>query len=317
MNHLKNIRSIIKFSPRQGSGQTRAAEWVKKQLHDLNIPFRLQKFHIDIPEWTDWGLKVDGKSVDCLPSGLSSGKISGKMNIRNSLLEEEFSTAAANINFNPFCPVASRPSLYAQPALSVSPNVLAQVLRGTSIQGFMKVRRKSHQAANILVGNKKNPRTISFAHMDSVETGAIDNASGVSVLLGVLAGHPELLNHHLFVFSASEEMSFDLPTYWGYDFRVFEKRLATVLAATKAIFAVDGLGFGPTECVSGAKSEEVYLAFPIKGFQKWKHKIFCLSASYHDLLPVYHSVIDDGRMLQEKWMQQAEQFVWKKIRSVQ
>lgn len=313
MNHLKNIHDIIHFSPRQGNGERKTEAWVKQQLTIRDIPFVLQKFHIDIPDWTNWELKLDGTPVDCLPSGLRSGRISDKTQIRNSLLEEEFATAPANINFNPVCPAISRPSLYAQPALSVSPAVLVKILRAKKIEGFMKVRRNKHTAANILVGNQKNPHSILFAHMDSVETGAIDNASGVSVTLGVIAKRPDLLKKHLFVFSAGEEMSFDMPTYWGYDFRVFEERLPHLFKKAKAIIAVDCVGFAKTLCQSGADSEEVYLAFPIRNYAQFKHKIYLFGGEYKKLLPVYHSVIDDGRMLKEVCLQQAEKMLLRRL----
>lgn len=306
MNHLKNIHAIIGFSPRQGLGQTKTGEWIKKQLTTFGIPFTLQQFTIDIPNWTDWGLKVNGKSVDCLPAGLTSGKITDKMNIRNSLVEEEYATAQPNLNFNPFCHAASRPSLYRHPALAVSRTVLQQALRATEIKGFMKVKRQSHQTANILVGNRTHPEKIIFAHMDSVETGAIDNASGVSVMLSTLVENPALLKHNLFVFSAGEEMSFDSPTYWGHDFRVFEQRLPKLFTRAKQIIACDSAGYSKIICKSGAESEEVYLAFPIRNYQQYKHKIYLFGGDYHALLPVYHSTLDDGRLLKKELLDEAQ-----------
>lgn len=309
MNHLKNIQAIIQFSPRQGQGQTKTAEWIKNQLRSFHIPFTLQPFTVDIPNWTDWGLKLDGKKVDCLPAGLTSGTITDKMNIRNSLLEEEYATAQPNLNFNPFCHVASRPSLYREPALAVSRTVLQQALRAKEINGFMKVKRQSHRAANILVGDRSTPDSIVFAHMDSVETGAIDNASGVSVMLGALAENQDLLKRHLFVFSAGEEMSFDLPIYWGHDFRVFEQKLPDLFKQAKQIIACDAVGYTKTQCPSGKESEDVYLAFPIQNYQKYKHKIFLFGGDYHTILPVYHSKIDDGRLLKKAWLDEAQQLL--------
>lgn len=81
MNHLKNIHSLIKFSPRQGQGERDTSQWVKKQLVTLHVPWLEQRLTLDIPDWTDWGLKLDGQPVNCSPSGLSSGRITGKMDI--------------------------------------------------------------------------------------------------------------------------------------------------------------------------------------------------------------------------------------------
>lgn len=313
MNHLKNIQTIIRFSPRQGAGQIKTAEWIKRQLTAAGIPFTLQPFTIDIPNWTDWGLKLDGKSVECLPAGLTSGVITDKMNIRNSLVEEEYPTAAPNLNFSPFNHEAGRPSLYLNPALAVSHTVLQQAIRAKEIKGFMKVKRQSHKTANILVGNKTNPEGIIFAHMDSVETGAIDNASGVSVMLGAMVEHPELLKRNLFVFSAGEEMSFDMPTYWGHDFRVFEQRLPHLFKQAKQIIACDSAGYSQVVCNSGTDSEEVYLAFPIKNYQQYKHKIYLFGGDYHAILPVYHSKIDDGRLLKKAWLDEAQHLLVKRL----
>lgn len=313
MNHLKNIQTIIRFSPRQGAGQLKTAEWIKRQLTAANVPFTLQPFTVDIPNWTDWGLKLDGKTVDCLPAGLTSGVITDKMNIRNSLVEEEYPTAAPNLNFSPFNHEAGRPSLYLNPALAVSHKVLQQALKAKEIKGFMKVKRQSHQTANILVGNRTNPEGIVFAHMDSVETGAIDNASGVSVMLGTLVENPELLKKNLFVFSAGEEMSFDMPTYWGHDFRVFEQKLPHLFKQAKQIIACDAVGYTKTVCTSGKESEEVYLAFPIKNYQTYKNKIYLFGGDYHAILPVYHSKIDDGRLLKKAWLDEAQHLLVKRL----
>lgn len=180
----------------------------------------------------------------------------------------------------------------------------------------MRVKRQRHHTANLLVGNTTQPEFILFAHMDSVDTGAIDNASGVSILLGTLSRRPDLLRKHLFVFAACEEMSFDMPTYWGYGFRVFEKRLPQLFRQAQSIVAVDGLGFGPTLYESGTESTEVYMAFPITQYEALKHKIYLMGASYTDLLPVYHSLIDDGRLLKEHWLQSAEQLLVTKLLAV-
>lgn len=314
MNHLKNIQTIIKFSPRQGAGQVKTAAWIKRQLSAAGISFSLQSFTIDLPNWTDWGLKLDGKNVDCLPAGLTSGTITNKMNIRNSVVEEEYTSAPPNLNFNPFCHVASRPSLYLEPALAVSRAVLQQALKAKEIKGFMHVKRQSHLTANILVGNRFDPQNIVFAHMDSVETGAIDNASGVSVMLGTLIENPDLLKSNLFVFSAGEEMSFDSPTYWGHDFRVFEQRLPHLFKRAKQIIACDSTGFSQTLCTSGAESAEVYLAFPIKHFERYKHKIYFFGGDYQTLLPIYHSGLDDGRLLKKKLLDQAQYLLTKRLR---
>lgn len=177
----------------------------------------------------------------------------------------------------------------------------------------MKVKRQRFEMANIMVGNRTTPQGIVFAHMDSVETGAIDNASGVSVMLGTLVEHPELLKRNLFVFSAGEEMSFDTPTYWGHDFRVFEKKLPRLFKTAKQIIACDSLGHAPTECVSGAESEEVYLGFPIASYATYKHKIFLFGGSYQALLPVYHSKIDDGRLLKKEWLDEAQEMLTRRL----
>ncbi len=300
-NPLSYIKELIKLSPRQLEGETKTAIRIMETLEEYEVSFDIHEFKVKIPKWQRCNLKADRYNISCRPSGMVSGKIATKDNIISSLAGSQAFLTRANINFNPSCRGLSSPSHYFASAISVMPKDLMKIINAKKILGEITVKPVSHQSLNIMAGNTKNPKTILFAHYDSVELGATDNASGVAVMMAVIIKRPVLLNTSLFVFAGCEELSYDKPYYWGAGFRAFERRYPALLNRTEKIIAVDCVGNDNPHWSND--SDLLEDAFPIKSFNRHKRKIWALYGSIDKLMSVYHSDLDDMSQLRKKWME--------------
>lgn len=138
-----------------------------------------------------------------------------------------------NINFNPFCKSVSLTSFYFTPSLAISKKDLHFIINVEEIEGKVKIKKEKFISRNLIIGNLENPRFVIFAHYDTIKKGAIDNSSGVAILLSLIKENPKTLSNTLFVFSGSEELSFEKPIYWGKGYRVFEEEFKEVLKNSK------------------------------------------------------------------------------------
>jgi hypothetical protein len=303
-NYLSLIRELIKFSPRLGKNEQKTAKFIEKYLKENELPFVVEKFHTSYPKNIKTYLRVDGEEVGCKPTSFTDGKIKRKFQIVNSLIE---SGDGKNINFNPKSEDLSLAQHYFSPSIAIGKDDLAKVKTGTEIEGSIDVDRTSYLSKNILVGNKNNPQYLIFAHYDCLETGATDNASGVSVMMGVIRENRDLLKNCLFIFSGNEEISYDRPNYWGRGFRMFDKRHPKLFKEAKNILIVDCVGNDKTKI---SKNKELVMeCFPIKNIGKLKDKIVVACASLKKLYEVYHSKGDTIEQLSETNLKQASKIV--------
>ena len=279
-------------------------------MNENNIEYILQKYSAKLPYFKKANLICDGRSVACLPSGLKSGKILGKDVILSSLISGSGVEEIKNINFNPHSDAISIPCYYNAPALAVSRNDLPKIFAAKKVSGQMSVVAKKHEVRNILVGNSRNPKNIFFAHYDSISLGACDNASGVSVMLSVLLSDQSNLKENLYVFSANEELSFDWPYYWGKGYREFEKKYLFLLKKVKNIFVIDSVGNDKT--IEMKDLNMILLAFPIENISKFNKKTIVITGNFDKLMSVYHSELDNGKNINEKYLVEAENLVIKK-----
>lgn len=300
-NSFEFIKRFIKFSPRQFKGETLAGNYIKTILKEYGFDFIIQKFTINLPFYKKQVLFVDGKSVECLANCFVSGKIEGNENIISSLWSGDC-VDVPNINFNPNCFSISRADHYNAPSLSVSHKSIQKILNAKEVFGEVIVQKTKHKTENILLGNLKNPKYIVFAHYDSVQTGAIDNASGVAVTLDAVILKPEILQNTLINFSACEELSYD-KIYWGYGFRVFEKKFFKQMSKAQKLIPVDSVGNGTTKIIT--EPDLIWLGFPIKNMKKWLKKIRFIIGDIEHLMSVYHSDIDDTRGIDKKYLDEA------------
>lgn len=299
---LEIIKQIIQFSPRQFEGEKATGEFILKKIQELGVDFKVQEFKIKLPYYPKFFLLGDNKKIDAQPCSLKSGWIRDKKNLYNVLLKEELEIDQSNINFNPLCPAISLSDFYFAPAFAVSHSGLREILKAKKIKGYVQVEKRSHLSANILVGNFNNPKNIIFAHYDSIEKGAIDNASGVAVSLCIILKYPEVVKKNLIVFSGCEELSFDYPTYWGFGFRIFEKNFLSLMKNSQKIIVIDSVGASKPNIKKG-DLEMIEEAYPIKNIKKFAHKIFTVTGDLEELMKVYHSELDNGKNLKEKYLE--------------
>ena len=304
-NTIDFIRQLISFSPRQGSNETRAGKFITDLLGKNNVEYKLQQFTVTLPQDIKAELIADGRHIPCQASSFVSGKIEGKNNLISSLLFDlEFNFP--NLNFNPRCEQISVPSRSMHfPALAVSKNDLPKILTARQVRGEVVVKPVKHQSQNILVGSLKNPKNIIFTHYDSINLGVYDNAAGVACAQKLILKQPKLLQRSLFVISGNEELSYDFPTYWGYGYRVFEKKYLNLLEKTKKIIIIDGVGNGQLNFINDPYW--LNMGFPIKNVKKFQNKTILACSDSDRLMTVYHSDADNLSQFEEKYFNDAYQ----------
>jgi len=300
---LRFVKKLISFSPRQLKGEKLAGEFIQKTLVDFGVDFKLQNFRVTIPVYKKYYLMADDRKIKCLPAALKSGKIEGKENIISSLDFSSDFCDIPNINYNPYCPEISLANYYFSPSLAIAPRELKRILKAKKISGKVEIQKLNHKSCNILVGNIKVPETISFAHYDSLETGATDNASGTATIMEAVISNPEILKDNLIVFSGAEEVSFDKPDYWGHGFRIFEKKYKKIMRKVKKIIVVDCVGNGRPRLIFEPK--DLFLYFPILNLDEFSKKIFIIAGSDKRLMKVYHSKLDDLSCLRKGYLDMA------------
>lgn len=305
------ITKLVSFSPRQLKGEKKAGAFLVSLLKKKAVSFTLQNFFVDIPLTREAILLADGKKIECEGCSFLSGKIENNDVIISSLLPSAICQEIPNINFNPRCAGISLKNYYFAPALCVNYRAISSIIEAKKVVGKVLVKKVRHQSANILVGNINNPKTISFAHYDSIKKGAIDNASGVAVLMKAIWEKPEILKEHLLIFSGSEELSYDKPIYWGSGFRALEKEYASILDKAKKIFVVDCVGNAHATTIKDLTIAK--LAFPIVNLDKVGKKVEIITADLDDLMQVYHSDLDDGRKITKRYFNEAFDLFARKI----
>ena len=306
-NTLEFIKQMIKFSPRQGENEQKAAEFIVSVLKKYKIPLALQNFKTSIPLIKKSWLTADGQTLNCAGASFISGRIEGKENIVSSLVISDECARLPNINFSPKSEFVSRPSFYYAPAIAVDRRGLKKILQADKISGDVKVKPFAFDSSNILAGNAADPKIIIFAHYDSIETGATDNASGTAVMMDTIIKYPETLKFVLYVFAGNEELSYDKPTYWGRGYRAFEKKNRKIMERCKNIIVVDSLGNGKTRV--DQNPELMHLAFPIINMNEWKNKITLICGDMEKLMKVYHSQKDDLRQISAKCLEESSQIL--------
>lgn len=313
--NFKNfIGKMMDFSSRQLEGEIKAADFLVNLLRANKINFYCQYFDASVPRIKNSILRADNRTIESAGCSMASGRISGKENIISSLISTLCSPREkGNINFNPECVGISLSNFYFCPAIAVSRRSLPLIFKAKKVQSEVRVERAKYRTRNILLGNVSNPLSVSFAHYDSIGKGAIDNASGVAVLLAAVLFQSKLLEQNLFVLSANEELSYDQPIYWGHGYREFEKKYYNLLNRAKKIIVLDCLGNGPAEIIKDA--EFLTQGFPVRRLEQWKKKIIILSGDYAQLMTVYHSNLDDGRGIKTKYLIQARDLLIKKVES--
>lgn len=308
--YIEFIKEIVKFSPRTLENEQKTAKFLVDFLRNNQIKFEVQEFETSSPDYLKAELTVDDKKIDCLGTGFVSGKIVDK-NILDSRDGSNDHIVEPNINFTPDSEFISCPNHYFAPSLAVSKNDLSKIQKGKNFLGELIVGEKIYISSNILVGNTKNPKKIIFCHYDSVETGAMDNASGVAVMMKMVLTEKNILNDNLFVFAGNEELSYDFPIYWGRGYRIFEEENFEILDRAKKILVIDGVGFSKTFPITDLSI--VKLAFPIENMKNFKDKIITYSGDLEEMMTFYHTREDTVDRLSSEYLEDAYKLVLKEI----
>lgn len=294
------VEKLCFFGERQLKQNVLAKEFILSLLEKEKIIFTIFSFETEIPKFKNYGLFIDGVKVDCLPTGLISGKIKSNFNIISSLTSSQDFLQKENINFNPLCDSISRANFYFAPSVAVNRDLIFALCRSKKVEGFIDVEKVKFNSESILVGNLKNPKNIVFSHFDSIGPGAIDNASGTAICLKLILENKNILEDTLFVFDSNEEISYDTPIYWGKGYREFEKNNLDLLENAKKIVVVDCIGYSQTQKITDKNI--LKLAFPIKKMDKLSSKIVLFSGDYNKLMRVYQSPIDLPLMVSEEFL---------------
>ncbi len=297
---LDIIERLENLSPRVGKREKEAAELIKEELAGLEL--EEQKFKNEVPVGKA-ELFIDGRQMNCLASSFVSGSIEEKSVISSVHVSARY-YSESNINFNPYSSSISLATFYFAPSVAVEKETIKAIVDGEEVKGKVWVRREPFVAENILVGNIKNPRTVCFAHYDSVLNGAIDNASGVAIMLEVIKNNPELLDENLFVFSGSEELSYDKPIYWGKGYRMFEEEFNSLLKNAKKLVCVDSVGFADPVITDSF----LLSAIPLRNLEELKHKtriLFGNPERIRNLWEIYHTEQDVPQVIRMEYLQSA------------
>ena len=83
-NTIKFISQLIKFSPRQGENERKAAKFIISVLDKYQVDYCLQKFITKIPLIKKNSLRADNKEIKCKGCSFVSGKITNKNNLIRS-----------------------------------------------------------------------------------------------------------------------------------------------------------------------------------------------------------------------------------------
>lgn len=307
-NQLQFIKKLLACSPRQLKGESRAGDIIAKTLALNNIPFIVQKFNVYVPKTELAKLIADGKKIDCMATSFVSGKIYGKEKIISSMYNFDVDEPdSPNINFNPYCIGLSCVTHYFAPAITIHPKDILKIVKAKKISGEVKITKTIHESRNFLVGDIKNPKNIFFTHYDCLNLGAIDNASGVSVLMATCITKPDILENNLVVFAGAEELSYDKPTYWAHGYREFEKKYFSLMKYAKKIICVDSVGADVPKI--SHDPQFLHQAFPIANAKKFKKKIIGIFGDIQKLLPVYHSDLDTIHNLHVKYLQKTTKVI--------
>ena len=250
MSIISDIESMEKFSPRQGDGEAEAREFIESRLGRLGVESELHWFKNQLPSYRGISLKADGRRIECMPTALRSGTITEKNLISSTAVSGRY-YEEPNINFNPYTDRFSLATFYRAPSLAISRLDVNRIMNAEEVEGSVTVTKRPHRCANVIAGNTRNPKNVVIAHYDSVLGGALDNASGVAVLLELI--RVGKLKDNMFVFSGCEELSFDEPVYWGRGYRALEKELGKTMEKARKVIVVDMIGSSSPTLITDRK----------------------------------------------------------------
>lgn len=316
------IESICQFSPRQGEGERHTAQYIKELLATKQIACISQFYRTSIPIILAAELTV-GDQMYRTPTIAGCSFVSGTIEPTSPIVDARGSSSEGNamgtslLACNPQCLEASQANFYSVPAIAIPPWIQERIVTNNiPFHGKVDVMLQEHTSENILVGNVQNPRAIVLTHYDSIGYGALDNASGVAVVLSCLQRFRERLQDTLFALCGSEELSHERNPYHGYGYRIAEQGYLAAFENADSIHIVDSVGNRPPKIIEekASNSQEdrelferaLSAAAPLHHSTHWRNKIRIYGGDDipMGMFTVYHSNLDNGDMLREDFLEQ-------------
>lgn len=277
------LEALYKLTPRLWENEVATRKYIVSILKKKNIHFAEELYEVVYPKWTNYSLKVDSKSLECLPCGFKSGTITQKDIIDCFIVDEATNPVFV---YNKYCPALSTPVMYDTAALAIKPSDVSTILWAKNVEGILEVEKYTFTSGNILVGNTKNPEKILVCHYDSYWWGSCDNGTGTALLM-TLADKIDL-DKYLLLIWWSEEISMDTP-YWCYGYREFEKKHSDILERCKEIIVFDSFGYKENTLIDNLDILKEGFLLTNERFIK-KAKMY--ATPYQTLMDIYHSPID-------------------------
>lgn len=309
-SQISLIKKLSDLGERQLGEEIKASKLLMAELEKFKVNFKIQYFQTKIPVFKAATLTADRRKIMALSSSLVSGVIKNKFKIVRPLVRPLKQTVP-NINYNPKCLAISQSDFYFVPALAVNKKDINRIKKARYVEGEIKVKAQPHRSLNVLIGNVKKPKNILFAHYDSIGPGAIDDASGIAVLLRLIIDYPKLEKDNLFVLAGNEELSYDTPIYWGRGYRAFEKKYGELLKNAGQIIIVDGIG--SDKPLVSQRMSMIRPCFPISNMKKYQKKIKVVYSSYNFIETVYHSELDKAGNIKQTFLNQANRRILKML----
>ncbi|MCH8519777.1 MAG: hypothetical protein LAT82_03400 [Nanoarchaeota archaeon] len=304
--YVEFIRKLTNLGERQFENIKIAQKIIEEELSKRDIEYSLFTFSTSLPRIKSSNCIIDKDIlIEHKPTCFIGGEINSNQIILSSLTSSQDFLYKNNINFNPLSNSISKANYYFAPAIAVHREDVLKISKAKEISISVDVEKVDLELNSIMVGNMKNPKYIVFSHFDSIQKGAIDNASGTSVCLDTICSNPQILEMTLFVFDANEELSYDEPVYWGRGYRQFEEQYLSILQKCEKIIVVDCIGYSYT---NEYKDEGLLkLAFPIKYIDELNTKISVLAGDFDKLMRVYHSDDDSLELIEDEFYQDAKE----------
>lgn len=317
-NIMSTIADICTFSPRQGEGEERTADYLIGCLCSEDRALIIQQYETIVPIVRDAHLQINDTifhSPHVEGSCRVSGKIGGKIAFEDPTqpsydLESVFTSVIAH---NPHCEAASQATFYDLPAVAVTREVFEMAIQAHwnygHVDGYVAVERKKHLGRNIIVGNSKTPEILCMTHYDCLKKGALDNASGVAVLLAGISRMRIDLERVLIAFCGTEEISCENGYYGGRGYHALQAENRDAFDHAKKIIVVDSVGNQEPRVLKGSEDSTCYSALPVPFFEEVKEKLHLIFGEMKGLMHVYHSDDDDGHTLREEYLEQTVDIV--------
>ena len=307
------IKRLLDFSPRQGKNEIKAYQYLVSLLNTHTVPHTVQEFQTTIPTYHEVSLQADEIDIPCRGCGLESGTITRADQLISSLFDyDDDIYFPSNINFNPRNGTTiSTPLLYKHAAIAICARDVDKIINATNIQGKIVVKPYTFTSHNILVGNTTNPSVLAITHYDGLDGGAVDNASGVSVLMDILLHEKHILDNSLFVFAGNEELSYNMPLYWGNGYREFQKKYNNLFMSVKRIVAIDSVGY--EKPMVNTDLHRIQNAFPFDNVDQLASKMAHICCSFSGMMSFYHSEADKIDLVKPEFLELAKNLTTQQI----